>query len=666
MPSRAGKGLLAEEREVVLSRALESTTGVAMAWATDMGVDARETMKALLDAVTARDEGELQRARQRLVEAASELSRHGLSWKEIGAIPHSIVASLCEQLGGRSGAGELSIVVGGLLRAQAILFEAHLEAEERRREKLSRQLREVDSFPDTIAATLDPTTLTKVGLARLKEITHMAHATRWEFSAPGQLVPLVGDLVREGAEPPQLELNGVTAFTLLEKMEPYWESRGDAKPSLEEVMSLSGAACMVLLPMVVRGRTTGIISLADNSRRGKLASEEVELAVRFSNRLAVALENAYLHEREQRKIKETVALLEIARAINSTLDLSQILDKVVQMTVGLCDVVMCAIYLREDDAGRFEPAARYGFIEESRLDGGAAAGFHIGSIRDGQLEALEGGDPVFLPAAEAGCLLPADLLYEHGVDTVFLLPLRSKEKLSGVFTLFYPCREPSELEVEEIEVVKAITAQASMAIENAALYEDIEKSYFSTVRALAKAIEVKDPYTHGHSERVTEYALMIADAMRLEERERQKLKYAATLHDIGKIGIAGRVLNKAGGLTSEEYTHVKTHPVLGESIVEPVEFLQGPRPIILHHHERYDGTGYPQGLKGEAIPLCARILSVADAFEAMRSDRPYRRALNLPDAVEELRRNSGSQFDPRVVEVFLDIIDDHGGDPIKR
>jgi HD-GYP domain-containing protein (c-di-GMP phosphodiesterase class II) len=186
------------------------------------------------------------------------------------------------------------------------------------------------------------------------------------------------------------------------------------------------------------------------------------------------------------------------------------------------------------------------------------------------------------------------------------------------------------------------------------------------VKALAKAIEVKDPYTHGHSERVTEYALMIADAMRLDERERQKLKYAATLHDIGKIGIAGRVLNKPGDLTDEEYTHVKTHPLLGESIVEPVEFLQGPRPIILHHHERFDGRGYPGGLKGTDIPLCARILSVADAFEAMRSDRPYRRAMPLNNAVEELKRNAGTQFDPRVVEVFLGILERCGGDPIKR
>ena len=154
--------------------------------------------------------------------------------------------------------------------------------------------------------------------------------------------------------------------------------------------------------------------------------------------------------------------------------------------------------------------------------------------------------------------------------------------------------------------------------------------------------------------------------MGLEERDRQKLKYASTLHDIGKIGIAGRVLNKPGALTDEEYMHVKTHPLLGDTIIEPVEFLQGPRPIILHHHERYDGKGYPDGLKGSSIPLCARILSVADAFEAMRSDRPYRRALTMDKAIEELKKNSGTQFDPKVINIFLSILEHNGNDPVNR
>jgi HD-GYP domain-containing protein (c-di-GMP phosphodiesterase class II) len=391
---------------------------------------------------------------------------------------------------------------------------------------------------------------------------------------------------------------------------------------------------------------------------------DLETAERFAGRLAVALENARLHEREQRKIRETLALLEIARVVGSTLDLEEILNRVVGMVVEVCPVTLCAAYLGEN--GVFRPRAWRGFIEEFARGRDRGDSVSLADLGEEGRRALEEGRAVTLPVGEVGNLLSGNILAEHGVEEVLLQPLRARGETVGFLALFHTGRLDEEEAWEERQLAEAVAAQASLAVENASLYADIERGYFSTVQALAKAIEVKDPYTRGHSERVTTYALMIAEAMGLDEREKQKLKYAATLHDIGKIGIAGRVLNKPGALTKEEYTHVKTHPILGDSIVEPVEFLQEPRPIILHHHERYDGKGYPDGLKGEDIPLCARILSVADAFEAMRSDRPYRKALPLEEARRELVRNAGTQFDPRVVEVFLGILDRHGGDPIPR
>jgi putative nucleotidyltransferase with HDIG domain len=183
-------------------------------------------------------------------------------------------------------------------------------------------------------------------------------------------------------------------------------------------------------------------------------------------------------------------------------------------------------------------------------------------------------------------------------------------------------------------------------------------SYFSTVKALARAIEVKDPFTYGHSEQVTEYALAIARRMEVSEAEMQSIKYAAALHDIGKIGIARKILDKPGALSEEEFVNVKTHSELGDSIIEPVAFLKAPRSIIMHHHERYDGKGYPDGLAGEEIPLGARILAVADSFEAMMSDRPYRKALPAEDAVKELEANAGTQFDPTVVQAFIEVLKD--------
>jgi len=198
-------------------------------------------------------------------------------------------------------------------------------------------------------------------------------------------------------------------------------------------------------------------------------------------------------------------------------------------------------------------------------------------------------------------------------------------------------------------------------MDNASLYEDLEMSYFSTVKALARAIEVKDPYTYGHSERVTEYAMVIGKKLDLSEWDLRNLKYAAALHDIGKLGISGHILNKPGALSEDEFVHIKTHPQMGDSIMEPVSFLKEPREIILHHHERWDGNGYPEGLKGNKIPLGARILSVADSFEAMMSDRPYRKALDLQDAIKEIEDNAGTQFDPVVVTAFIAALDEDGG-----
>ena len=652
------------DRESCLRRALAALRPGEARELECRGLSAHRFLSAFVGCVLAGQGGDGGEARSELREVAALCVEAGVDWTVLAGLCEALGESVIEHLGGRDERAGLGAVYRELLAAQSLLFSTFLEAEGRRRERLERCQRDIDRFPDTIAATLDPPTLTKVGLGRIKDLVGVDECTLLVLDASRRLYPLAGDLAFRSPEAWPLTLDGAAAGALLEKGESYWEEPGRERPCLEGLREKAGIASALLLPLVVRGRTTGIILLSDGPRIRRFGPDEIRLAERFAGRLAVALENAHLHSREQRKIRETVALLEITRAINSTLDLREILEKVVRMTVDLCGGVLCVVYLVREEGGRFYPAAHYGFLEDALWEEHRVAGFGPSDLGWDLVATLERGRPVSLPSARASFLVPSGVMYEHGVDLVFIFPLCGRNRLTGAFSLFFSHREGEELEMEEVEVIGAIAAQASMAIENAALYEDIERSYFSTVQALAKAIEVKDPYTHGHSERVTEYALMIAREMELDEREKQKLKYAATLHDIGKIGIAGRVLNKPGALTEEEYSHVKTHPLLGDSIIEPVEFLQGPRPIILHHHERYDGKGYPGGLKGTDIPLCARILSVADAFEAMRSDRPYRLALPLEEAKEELRRNAGTQFDPEVVEIFLSILERCDRDPV--
>jgi len=190
------------------------------------------------------------------------------------------------------------------------------------------------------------------------------------------------------------------------------------------------------------------------------------------------------------------------------------------------------------------------------------------------------------------------------------------------------------------------------------LYTDMRQVHFDTVRALTSAIDASDPYTRGHSERVTHYSVAIAREMRLSERRIQAIEYAGFLHDMGKIAIHHDILTKPGSLTDDEWQTMREHPAIGARIVSDLDFLKGAREVVLYHHERYDGKGYPEGLAGNQIPLEARIAKVADAFDAMMSNRPYRASLGLHKAVSELRDGKGTEFDPTVVDAFIRLIED--------
>jgi putative two-component system response regulator len=184
-------------------------------------------------------------------------------------------------------------------------------------------------------------------------------------------------------------------------------------------------------------------------------------------------------------------------------------------------------------------------------------------------------------------------------------------------------------------------------------YRTLKKAHLDSVKVLAEAIDAKDPYTHGHSDRVRRMSLDVAQRLGFTEERLESLEYGALLHDIGKIGIKDEVLLKEGPLTAAEYEYIQEHPLIGVRIVEGVEFFTDKVPMIRHHHEHFDGTGYPDGLAGEAIPLEARIISVPDAYDAMTSMRPHRRAMSLEEVLSELDRCGGKQFDPVILDIFL-------------
>ena len=186
-------------------------------------------------------------------------------------------------------------------------------------------------------------------------------------------------------------------------------------------------------------------------------------------------------------------------------------------------------------------------------------------------------------------------------------------------------------------------------------YLDVRQSFLDTVESLVAAIDAKDPYTRGHSGRVADYAVAIARKLNYGEDMLDRVRYLALLHDAGKIGVREEILNKPATLTKDEFAEIQRHPIVGGEIVRSIKMLVGGEKVIRHHHERFDGTGYPDGLLGLQIPEIARIITVVDSFDAMTSDRPYRRALTETEAFEELRHCTGSQFDQRIVKLFTEI-----------
>jgi putative nucleotidyltransferase with HDIG domain len=229
----------------------------------------------------------------------------------------------------------------------------------------------------------------------------------------------------------------------------------------------------------------------------------------------------------------------------------------------------------------------------------------------------------------------------------------NKDNLVGVINCERVHSKKGPFTPENLDLLETLASQASIAIENARLYHNLLNVYLETIRSLAAAIDAKDSYTHGHSRRVTDLSVGIAMEMELSKTEVDTIRHASLLHDVGKIGISEQILLKPGRLTDDEFETIKSHPHIGAGILNSIEFLKNVCEIIKHHHERFDGKGYPNGLSHQDIPLGSRIICVADSFDAITSNRPYRKPMTFQEAVDEIVNCSGSQFDPKVVEAFV-------------
>ncbi|MDD5492085.1 MAG: HD domain-containing protein [bacterium] len=343
------------------------------------------------------------------------------------------------------------------------------------------------------------------------------------------------------------------------------------------------------------------------------------------------------------------ALAEFTRTLISILDLRELLNLIVSMS-GILGSKQISIMLFDAETSYFKIRSSLNLDKISKAIELDAQSDLVSMLKSTKGVIIK-EEIEKLPERTAYQIIKEEM---ESLQAAISIPIFIKGELYGILSLGN--KLSGEIyNREDVNLLQTLADEAGIAIENARLYGDLKRTYFETVQALAQAIEASDKYTRGHSDRVTHIAMEIAKHLKLSRTDIDTLKYACILHDVGKIGVMKEILNKPGQLTPEEFEQIKMHPALGEEIISPVAFLVNIKPIIRHHHERYDGNGYPDKIKSDRIPFLSRIIAVADTYDAMTSQRPYRPALSEEMALAEIRNCSGTQFDPEVVKAFLEI-----------
>jgi len=343
---------------------------------------------------------------------------------------------------------------------------------------------------------------------------------------------------------------------------------------------------------------------------------------------------------------QLAALFEIGRTIVSSLDHEEILERILDSCAELMQAKICTIRMLNKETGMLELVASYGlakeFLQEIESDIALGDGV-VGRV-------VQDRSPYPIADIQHSPFKYADLAREQQLRSLLSVPIILHDKATGGLTIY--SQQPHTYDSGEIAVMKAITRQAALAIENAELYENV----LSSLRSMNKILEAKDKWLKGHGDRVRAVSVALAKKLGFSKEVVKLLERVVPLHDIGKVALDDGLINKEAPLTADEQKLIRTHVLVGEEILRPIHFFRPGLPLVRNHHENFDGSGYPDGLKGGQIPEEVRLLTITDAWDAMTSDRPHKHGLGKADAMGELERGAGRQFDPEILRVFLEML----------
>ncbi len=355
------------------------------------------------------------------------------------------------------------------------------------------------------------------------------------------------------------------------------------------------------------------------------------------------------NRRLELRVQQLNTIMELTKAITSILDFGRLLDFCLKLISREMEVENSSLMLMQPDGRQLVVKAAYGprvekvMGKERRLGDGVAGWV------------AEYKEPLLVADVEASPAFSTEFSAQYPGNSFLCVPLVLQQRTVGGLNLTGKTSGEGFTE-QDRDFASAIAGQIAVAIENAGLYDTIRQNSLSAVQALADSLEARDPYTSGHSSRVTGYAVRLAKVLGVSQTGLETLRYGSRLHDLGKLGISEATLHKNGALNEDEWAMIREHPAKSEQIVDSLGFLDRVKPIVRHHHERWDGTGYPDGLKGKEVPFLTRVLSVADCYDAMTSERPYRGAMSHEAALSQLQSGMSKQFDPALVQEFVEVV----------